>query len=185
MQRFTPLLALTAFIAGPVSAQDKPADLPRQYEALKPVTIAAAAGNEKIATSDPLTDTRKIALSISFKCASDTCADAGLRFIAADEAGEGPEVAFSARDGALAGALRQGETAAGFDMAPKAGETFDLRLYWSNGNRLTADLYRRDPVSGRETMESRQVRLTGDVHSLITHVTGGELTIVRQAYTFR
>ncbi len=181
MQRIVPLILLTSILAAPVCAQDAP----HQYQADKPVTITAAPGAEKSAQSDPLTQVSKIALTLKFTCAQTGCTDSSLQFLVAGDDDAAATISFAADADALHGALKSDGQTQAFVQAPKPGETFDLRIYWTNSGHVTADLYRKDPETGRETMESRDVRLKGDIRSLTTRVSAGELTIVRQAYTFR
>ncbi len=181
MQRFLPLILLASLLAAPVCAQDAP----HQYQADKPVTITAGPGAEKSTQSDPLTQVNKIALTLKFTCAPTGCTGSAFQFLVAGDDDAAAAIGFAADDNALRGTLDAGGQTQAFAQTPRPGETFDLRIYWTNSGHVTADLYRKDPETGRETMESRDVRFKGDVRTLVTRVSGGELTIVRQAYTFR
>jgi len=77
------------------------------------------------------------------------------------------------------------EAVQGYKMSPKPGDDFDLRIHWTNGNRVTFDLYGKNPVTGLETMESHDIQLDAGIKQLSMRASGGDLTLEKQNYTFR
>jgi len=186
MHRLIPLIVLTAGLAGSAQAQD----LPRQYETREPVVLASMPDADKVAQSDALGNVRKLALTLKFTCATPDCKDAGFSLRFAPDLNVSAVAAFDAHNGVLQPSLSHTDRDVVYDhqlfsQMPAPGDTFDLIVDLGSGNRVTFDLYRRDPVTGRETMESHDVALAGNVHGLVTTVSGGQLTFVKQAYTFR
>lgn len=186
MHRLIPLILLTAGLARSAQAQD----LPRQYETREAVVLASTPDADKVAQSDALGNVRKLALTLKFTCATPDCKDAGFSLRFAPDLNVSAVAAFDAHAGVLQPSLSHTDRDVIYDhplfsQTPAPGETFDLVIDLGTGSRVTFDLYRKDAATGRETMESHDLPVKGEVRSLFTTVSGGELTLVRQAYTFR
>ena len=167
------LLAAGLVISGLILAMPAfAADKPTGYQSSAPLSLSAAAGETNTAKSDPLTDVTRVDLVVRLKCADDNCATAAFGLSIDDEAGEAAALTFTAtEDGKLqAGVTKVGgageEAVQGYTMSPKPGDDFDLRIHWTNGNRVTFDLYGRNPVTGLETMESHDIQLDAGVKQL-------------------
>jgi|GEM_PF-1155879 len=180
---------LTSMILGqaPAFAADRPAG----YQASAPLSLSAGPGQTNTAQSDPLTDVTRVDLVVRLKCADETCATAAFGLSIDDEAGEAAALTFTpAEDGRLQAKLTKiggggEEVVQGYGQSPRPGESFDLRIHWSNGNRVTFDLYGKNPVTGLETMESHDIQLDANIRQLSMRVSGGDLTLMKQTYTFR
>lgn len=180
-------LILAQILAAPAFAADKPTG----YQSSAPLSLSAAAGETNTAKSDPLTDVTRVDLVVRLKCADDNCATAAFGLSIDDEAGEAAALTFTAtEDGKLQAKVTKvggtGEEAVqSYQMSPKPGDDFDLRIHWNNGNRVTFDLYGRSPVTGLETMESHDIQLDSAIKQLSMRASGGDLTLEKQSYTFR
>jgi hypothetical protein len=167
------------------------ADRPAGYQSAAPLSLSAAAGETTTAKSDPLTDVTRVDLVVRLTCADDNCATAAFGLSIDDEQGEAAALTFTAtEDGKLQAKVTKvggtGEEAVqAYAMSPKPGDSFDLRIHWSNGNRVTFDLYGRNPVTGLETMESHNIQLDAGIKQLSMRASGGDLTLEKQSYTFR
>ncbi len=186
-----------AWAAGPVAArtvtgqsQTAPAppadDAPRLYQADTPIAIKAPTGETRSVQTDPLGPVRKIAVTLSFACSEATCSDSSYALVVKGRGGESAVLDVTGQAGKLLGRVARSDGAGNASLVgtPKTGETYDVRISWSNGNRITFDLYRHDG-SGRDMMESHDVQLSSPVETLGMQVTSGELQVVKQAYTFR
>ncbi|MGN6209800.1 hypothetical protein [Asticcacaulis sp.] len=180
-------LILAQILAAPAFAADKPTG----YQSSAPLSLSAAAGETNTAKSDPLTDVTRVDLVVRLKCADDNCTTAAFGLSIDDEAGEAAALTFTAtEDGKLQAKVTKvggtGEEAVqSYQMSPKPGDDFDLRIHWNNGNRVTFDLYGRNPVTGLETMESHDIQLDSAIKQLSMRASGGDLTLEKQSYTFR
>jgi len=177
--------------AGPVMAQtpaDAPAgdEAPRLYQADKAISVKAPTGETRSVRTDPLATVRKIAVTLSFGCSEATCSDSSYELALKDKDGQSAVFDVTGQAGKLIGRVARSDGAGNQALigTPKAGETYDLRISWSNGNRVTFDLYRHDG-SGRDLMESHDVQLSSPVDTLSMQVTSGELQVQKQTYTFR
>ncbi|WP_443750501.1 hypothetical protein [Asticcacaulis solisilvae] len=197
MKRWATLAFVLAIAAGPVTAQTTPATEPaappaaddappRLYQADKAIAVKAPTGETRSVQTDPLSSVRKIGVTLSFDCSEATCSDSSYEL--AVKGADGQSVVFdvTGQGGKLIGRVARSDGAGNQALVgtPKPGETYDLRISWSNGNRVTFDLYRHDG-SGRDLMESHDVQLSAPVDTLSMRVTSGELQISRQVYTFR
>jgi hypothetical protein len=167
------------------------ADKPSGYQSSAPLSLSASAGETNTAKSDPLTDVTRVDLVVRLKCADDNCATAAFGLSIDDEQGEAAAMTFTAgEDGKLqAKVTKVGGTGAeaiqSYNMSPKPGDSFDLRIHWNNGNRVTFDLYGKNPVTGLETLESHDIQLDAGIKQLSMRASGGALTLEKQSYRFR
>ncbi len=186
------LLTAGLFVSGLILAMPAfAADKPTGYQSPVPLSLSAAAGETNTAKSDPLTDVTRVDLVVQLKCADAGCATAAFGLSIDDEQGEAAALTFTAtEDGKLQAKVTKvggtGEEAVhAYAMSPKPGDNFDLRIHWSNGNRVTFDLYGKNPVTGLETLESHDVQLNAGIKQLSMRASGGDLTLEKQNYTFR
>jgi len=181
------VVASTLILAVPAFAADRPAG----YQSAAPLSLSAAAGETNTAKSDPLTDVTRVDLVVRLTCADDNCATAAFGLSIEDEQEEAAALTFTAtEDGKLRAKVTKvggtGEEAVqAYNMSPRPGDDFDLRIHWTNGNRVTFDLYGRNPVTGLETMESHDIQLSAGIKQLSMRASGGDLTLEKQNYTFR
>ncbi|MFT4076035.1 MAG: hypothetical protein QM647_10945 [Asticcacaulis sp.] len=164
---------------------------PTGYQSLAPVSISADPGKTNTAQSDPLTDVTRVDLVVRLKCADETCTTAAFGLSIDDEAGEAAALTFTpTEDGKLQARVTKvggsgEEVVQAYGLSPKPGESFDLRLHWNNGNRVTLDLYGTNPLTGLQTMESHDIQLDAGIKQLSMRASGGDLTLMKQSYTFR
>jgi hypothetical protein len=189
MTRLLPIsLILTSVIlVTPAFAADKPTG----YQSLAPLSLSADPGKTNTAQSDPLADVTRVDLVVRLKCADTSCTTAAFGLSMDDEHDEAAALTFTAtEDGKLQARVTKvggngEEVVQTYGLSPKPGENFDLRIHWNNGNRVTFDLYGKNPLSGLETMESHDIQLDAGVKKLSMRVSGGDLTLMKQNYTFR
>jgi hypothetical protein len=180
-------LILAQILAAPAFAADKPTG----YQSPAPLSLSAAAGETNTAKSDPLTDVTRVDLVVRLKCAEESCATAAFGLSIDDEQGAAAAMTFTAtEDGKLQAKVTKvggagAEAVQAYNMSPRPGDDFDLRIHWSNGNRVTFDLYGKNPVTGLETLESHDIQLDAGIKQLSMRVSGGDLTLMKQSYTFR
>ncbi len=166
-------------------------DRPTSYQSPTPLSLSAAAGETNTAKSDPLTDVKRIDLVVRLKCADAGCATAAFGLSIDDEQDEAAALTFTAtEDGKLQARVTKvggagEEVVQAYAMSPKPDDSFDLRINWNNGNRVTFDLYGKNPVTGLETMESHDIQLDAPIKQLSMRTSGGNLTLEKQTYTFR
>ena len=183
----TGLIVSGLILAGSAFAADKPTG----YQSPAPLSLSAAAGETNTAKSDPLTDVTRVDLVVRLKCADANCATAAFGLSIDDEAGEAAALTFTAtEDGKLQARVTKvggtGEEAVqAYKMFPKPGDSFDLRIHWSHGNRVTFDLYGKNPVTGLDTLESHDIQLDAGIKQLSMRASGGDLTLEKQNYSFR
>ena len=180
-----------ALMAAPAFADDAP----RLYQSDTAIEIKAAPGATSSAQTDPLVRVNQINLTLSFTCAQAAkgaapCGQSAFELLAESDGSDKAALNLAAKDGVLQpGAVRrQGDASLPpevYKLTPRPGETFDVHIHWTQGNRVSFDLYRKDPVTEAETMESQDVQLSGPVQDLKMWVTGGSLVISHQIYLFR
>jgi hypothetical protein len=161
-------------------------DAPRLYQADTAISVKAPTGESRSVHTDPLGPVRKIGVTLSFGCSEATCSDSSYELAIKGADGQSAVFDVTGQAGKLIGRVARSDGAGNQALigTPKAGETYDLRISWSNGNRVTFDLYRHDG-SGRDLMESHDVQLSSPVDTLSMRVTSGELQVAKQVYTFR
>jgi hypothetical protein len=181
-----PVMAQTAPAAPPDAAPVKDEAPPRLYQADAAIVVKAPTGESRSVQTDPLGSVRKIGVTLSFTCSEATCSDSSYELTVKGRGGEAAAFDVIGQGGKLIGRVARGDGAGNQALigTPRAGETYDLRISWSNGNRVTFDLYRHDG-SGRDLMESHDVQLSSPVDTLSIRVTSGELQVAKQVYTFR
>ena len=183
----TGLVVSGLILAVPAFAADKPTG----YQSPAPLSLSASAGETNTAKSDPLTDVTRVDLVVNLKCADANCATAAFGLSIDDEQDEAAALTFIAgEDGKLQAKVTKvggtgEETSQAYTLSPKPGDSFDLRIHWSNGNRVTFDLYGKNPVTGLETLESHDIQLDAGIKQLSMRASGGALTLEKQNYTFR
>ncbi len=172
--------------AAPAGSQASDEGPPRLYQADKAIAVKAPAGQSRSVQTDSLGSVRKIVVTLSFGCAEATCSDSSYELAIKGSGGQDAVFDVTGQGGKLIGRVARSDGAGNQALigTPKAGETYDLRISWSDGNRVTFDLYRHDG-SGRDLMESHDVQLSSPVDTLSMRVTSGELQVSKQVYTFR
>lgn len=186
---------LLAMAAAPAGAQTSAAPTlavpsddapPRLYQADTPIAIKAPTGESRSVQTDPLVTVRKVGVSLSFGCSEATCSDSSYALAVKGKDGQSAVFEVLGQGGRLLGRVARSDGAGNASLigTPTTGETYDLRISWTSGNRVTFDLYRHDG-SGRDRMESHDVQLSSPVDTLSMRVTSGELQVQKQAYTFR
>ncbi len=165
------------------ASEDAP---PRLYQADTTIAVKAPTGESRSVQTDPLGTVRKIGVTLSFGCSEATCSDSSYELTLKGRDGESAVFGVTGQGGKLLGRVARSDGAGNQALigTPRAGETYDLRVSWNNGNRVTFDLYRHDG-SGRDLMESHDVQLSSPVDTLAMRVTSGELQVQKQTYTFR
>jgi len=184
----TGLALCTLILPCAAFAADKPTG---PYVAPDALSLQADSGKTNVASSDLLTDVTRVDLVVRLNCAEANCATAAFGLSIDGQADDAAALTFSAgADGHLVSSLTKvagngqgGEQA--FRLTATPGDSFELRIHWNNGDRVTFDLYGRDPVSGMSAMESHDVQLAGDIKQLSMRVSGGEMILEKQTYTFR
>lgn len=188
--------AIGLALAGSATAQTNPAtppttapatdDIPRLYQADTPIAIKAPTGESRSVRTDPLGSVRKIGVTLAFECSETACSDSSYELAVKGRDGQSAVFDIGGQGGKLIGRVARSDGAGNQALigTPKAGETYDLRISWNNGNRVTFDLYRHDG-SGRDQMESHDVQLSSPVDTLSMRATSGELQVQKQTYTFR
>jgi len=161
------------------------------YQAAEALKLHADAGKSNTASSDSLTDITRVDLVVRLSCAEANCDTASFGLSMDGVANEAAALTFEVGgDGRLQSTLTK-VTGSGQDMgqafkvALKPDESFDLRIHWTRSDRVTFDLYGRDPTTGFDRMESRDVQLSDGVKQLSMRVSGGDLTLLKQSYSFR
>ena len=185
-------MAFGLLLAGPAMAQSTPVDAPvsdeapRLYQADKAISVKAPTGESRSVRTDPLGPVRKIGVTLNFGCSEATCSDSSYELAVRGTGGDTAVFDVTGQGGKLLGRVARSDGAGNQTLigTPKAGETYDLRISWNNGDRVTFDLYRHDG-SGRDLMESHDVQLSSPVDTLSMRVTSGDLQVQKQTYTFR
>lgn len=181
-------MRLMILMTGLLLATPDPAQEPRLYENSQPVQLQAAGDTDASAQTDPLGQVDEVAMKVRFDCATPGCDWSFFQMQALPEDGEGATATFTATPEALKGGVTKGDRdidAKPFDAPLKPGETFDLRMHWTTGHRVSFDIYRTDPVSGASSMESQDVQLDGNVERVAMKASHGTLTILSQTYSFK
>jgi hypothetical protein len=181
------LIFSSLILAGPVLAAETKAP----YQATEALKLHADAGKSNTAASDPLTDITRVDLVVRLSCAEANCDTASFGLSMDGVANEAAALTFAVGgDGRLQPTLTK-VTGSGqgsgqpFKVALKPDESFDLRIHWNTGNRVTFDLYGRDPATGFDMMESHDVQLGDGVKQVSMRVSGGDLSLLKQSYSFR
>lgn len=168
-------------VAGQAVAQAADEAAPRIIQSDAVVVVKSAGDADGTARTDPLTQVAEVALKLSFTCADTGCGGASSQLTAEGATGDAAAIVFTPAADGLHAAVG-GQT---MGLVVKQGETFDLRIHWNDGHRVTFDLYRTDPASGVSTMESRDAVLKGGVEDLAFTASHGALTLVSQNYRLR
>lgn len=172
------LLAMGLAVAAPVTAQDIE---PHIIQSPTAVVVASQGDADGTARTDPLTQVAEAALKVSFTCADTGCGGASSRLTVEGEAGDTAAITFTpAADGLHASVNGQA-----YGLVLKQGQAFDLRIHWTDGHRVTFDIYRTDPASGISNMESRDVTLKAGVQDIALSASHGTLTLLSQNYLLR
>jgi len=140
--------------------------------------------------SDSLDQIKQINLRLRFSCLKPDCNAALAKFVVNSADGQVAVLSLRPRGDVLTVQIDQGE--GGRPPAPefysltlKTGETFDLRLHWTEGHRVSFDLYKADISMLGSTMESHDAQLSSNVQNLQMQVQEAELTLVNQTFVFR
>ncbi len=171
-------LAAGVMLAAPAMAQDTP---PQIIQSDGSVVVKSSGDADGSAKTDPLVQVVETALKVSFVCADTGCAGSSSQLTAEGEAGDAATITFTP----MADGLHASVAGQAMSLVVKQGQAFDLRIHWSNGHRVSFDLYRTDPATGIASMESRDVQLKGNVQDLSFKASHGTLTLLSQSYLLR
>ncbi len=169
---------LAALMAAPAMAQDVE---PHIIQSPVAFVVTSQGDTDGTAKTDPLTQVAEAALKVNFTCADTGCAGASSRLTVEGEAGDSAAITFTpAADGLHASVDGQA-----YGLVVKQGEAFDLRIHWTDGHRVSFDLYRTDPASGVSNMESHDAQLAAGVQDIAMSASHGTLTLLSQNYLLR
>ncbi len=171
-------LAAALVMAAPAMAQDAAPHIIQSDDA---VVVKSQGDADGTARTDPLTQVAEVALKLSFTCTDTGCGGASSQLTAEGEGGDAAAITFTpAADGLHAIVAGQA-----YRLVVKQGQTFDLRIHWNDGHRVSFDLYSTDPSTGISNMESHDAVLTAGVQDLAFRASHGTLTLVSQNYRLR
>ena len=170
----TVLLLATAV---PAFAEDAPAHL---YTSNSAVVVKGIGDTDATAKTDPLDLVDEIALQASVICGDSGCAGAQTEIRIETDSSTSAALTFTP----VADGLRAEVAGQPVTLALKQGETFQVRIHWNAGHRVTFDLYRTDPATGSSAMESHEVQLDSPVRDLALRASHSQLTLLNQAYSF-
>ncbi len=164
-------------VAARAVADDAPA---RLYTSNSAVVVKSTGDTDATAKTDPLDIVDEIALKASVDCGDTDCM--GAQAVMAIETEDGASAALTLTP--TGNGVHADIAGQPVGLAFKPGETFQVRIHWNAGHRITFDLYRTDPATGASNMESHQVQLHAPVRDLALRASHSQLTLLDQAYSF-